>query len=83
MEEYLKYKVYGSVFLISMATGLIVIYVYICDPCYKKIEENSDFLENSYQILPPENILGGLTSTASISAINYPVDNITIKFPKN
>ena len=48
MEKYSKCGLYGSVFLISIATGLIATNVYICEPCRKKLEDNPDINENNY-----------------------------------
>lgn len=83
MEENLKCKICGSVFLISMATGLIVANVYICEPCRKKIEENPDFHGNMHVIIPSEGFLvSGITSTASASIPSHFIDNIIIRIPK-
>lgn len=73
MEENLKCKICGGVFLTTIILGLIVANIYICEPCRKKIDENPDFPENNYQIPFLMNTMSGINSTASVSATSYSV----------
>ncbi len=80
MEGRLKCKICGSAFLVSIATGLIAVNVYICEPCRKKTEENPDFHENIRAVTPLEGLfVTGISSTASVSMPSHFVDNIIVR----